>query len=88
MRSGFDDSDYLDEKTYLNIKKKLKELKIQGWEIYKLVACIYDLWMDYILSDKQEAELYWIADPTESYNDCGKYLNDMDYDNPLREVLA
>ena len=33
MRSGFDDSDYLDEKTYLNIKKKLKELKIQGWEI-------------------------------------------------------
>ena len=87
MRSEFDDSDYLNEEIYMSIKKKLNELKIQGWEIYKLVACIYDLWMDYILSDKQEAELYQIVDPKELYNDCGKYLYDMDYDNPLREVL-
>ena len=88
MRSRFDDSDYLEESKYKAIKFMLMDLKVKGWDISRLVACIYDLWMDYILSDEQEAELYRIADPLEKYNSCYDYWYNMDYANPLREVLV
>ena len=44
------------------------------------------LWNDYILSDEQEEILYTIVDPEEKYNNVEMYYNNMDYDNPLREI--
>lgn len=79
--------DYLSGDKFKGLITEIKRLKNNGWNIPKLIACIYDLWNDYILSDEQEEILYTIVDPKEKYNNVEMYYNNMDYDNPLRKIL-
>ena len=76
--------DYLEPSKYEGVKRKLSELDM---DIPSKLACIYDLWQDYILSDEQEEHLYRLVDPEDKHNDVTEYWNNMDYDNPLLEVL-
>ena len=79
--------EWLSQEKFEMVKSKLEEMIEDGWEIPKMVACIYDLFQEYVISETQEQILYQIADPFEDYNECSEYLRDMDYDNPLIEIL-
>lgn len=77
----------LSEKKFNMVKDALNVMKKSGWQTYKMVACVHELWREYIISGDQAEELYWIADPEEKYNDTAEYYSEMDYKNPLMEVL-
>lgn len=79
--------DYMSQEKFNQVKVKLKQMIDDGWEIKKMVACIYDLFQDYDISEAQEEELYKIADPFDQYNECGDYWREMDYDNLLVQVF-
>ena len=87
------ENDIEEENAWLPVDKfnvvmaKIKRLKRDGWEIPKLVACVYDLFQDYLISEAQEEVLYIIADPFEKYNEPSEYWREMDYANPLREAI-
>lgn len=69
------------------VKQKVIDMKFSGWEIYKIVACIYDLFQSYLISETQETILYNLADPKERFNNCSGYWRDMNYENPLIEIV-
>lgn len=77
----------ISEEKFEEVKQKIIDMKFSGWEIYKIVACIYDLFQSYLISETQETILYNIADPKERFNNCSGYWRDMDYDNPLMKVI-
>ena len=79
--------DYLSQEKFDEVKVKLRQMLNDGWEVPKMVACIYDLFQEYIISETQEQILYQIADPFEDYNECSEYWYEMDYDNPLLQIL-
>ena len=60
--------EWLSQEKFEMVKSKLEEMIEDGWEIPKMVACIYELYQDYIISKVQEAVLYEIADPEEEFN--------------------
>jgi len=71
------------------VKAMLHYMKVDGWSIQRRLACIYDLFMDYMISIEQETELYTLVDPEEQYNDVSKYYYDDSFDrNPLKEILG
>ena len=80
-------SEWLEQSKFEGVKAKILELRANGTEIPKLVAYVHDLWQDYIISDDQESELYWAADPEVKYNDVSEYWNNMTEENPLMELL-
>lgn len=80
--------EYLSQAKFDKVKEKLQHMKKDFWDISKMVACIYDLFQEYIISEEQEQILYKIADPLEEYNECSEYWNEMDYENPLLGVLC
>lgn len=79
--------EYLCQEKFDAVKAKLTRMMADGWEIPKLVACVYDLFQDYIISEEQEIELYSLVDEDERYNDVGSYWWDIDYENPLLQVI-
>lgn len=81
------EDEYLRREKFDAVKSKLAQLIAEGWETPKLVACIYDLYQEYIISNEQECELYDIADPHEDYNECFRYWMEMNYENPLLQVI-
>ena len=85
--ASFDVEVYMSQEQFDNVKAKLEQMVDDGWEISKMVACIYDLFQEYIISETQEQILYQIADPFEDYNECGDYWREMDYGNPLLQIL-
>ena len=76
-------SDYL----FSKVKKKLYQMIVSGVSIKTCLACIYDLYQDYRISEEQETELYYIADPKEEFNEVSEYYHNYDGDNPLRCCL-
>lgn len=71
------------------VKAMLRYMEHDGWDITYRLACIYDLFMDYLISIKQEEELYNFVDPEEKYNDVSKYYYDDEFcRNPLKEILG
>lgn len=78
---------YLTNDEFNRVKCRLQEMIDDLWEVPKMVACIYDLFQDYLISETQEQVLYAIADPFEEFNECSDYWRDMDYMNPLLDVI-
>ena len=54
-------------KSFVKLRKALKEL-LPEYSVKDLVAEIHNLYQDYLINEKQEEELYNIADPDEVEN--------------------
>lgn len=63
----------METERYERVKNKVKEMRETGWHIKDLVAEVYNLFQDYLISEEQEEELYAIADPEEKYNSPAEY---------------
>lgn len=81
-----EDEDYLSDKEFQYLLKKFKMYTF-GYTIKECIACIYDLWQDFILSDEQEYALYKYIDPEDRYNDIEEYYYQFNRTNPLRKIL-
>lgn len=57
----------IEEKNFEKLKQKAVELK-RKYSIKDLVAEVYNIFQDYLISEEQEAELYSIVDPEEKEN--------------------
>lgn len=57
----------MDQKKFEDLKRKAAELK-RKYSIRDLVAEVYNILQDYLISEKQEEELYSIVDPEEKEN--------------------
>ena len=68
---------------YPKIRQAVLQMLSDGWDIRKCLACIHDLYQEYLISEEQEVSLYYVADPCDQYNNVHDYWNDMDYENPL-----
>jgi len=55
-----------------------------GYTIPQMLACIYDLYQDYMIDEPDELDLYFYVDPDEEYNNVSEYWREMDYANPLK----
>lgn len=82
-----EDEGYLDEEKYQLVVQRLREMIKTGWSKPCMVACIYDLFQNYIIDEDQERDLYYMADPDDEYNNCSEYWHEMNYDNPLMEAI-
>lgn len=67
-------------------ENKVIELKEKGMSIQNILACIHDVWQNYLIDEDEENYLYNIADPNEEYNDVHDYWYNMDFENPLLNV--
>lgn len=65
---------------------KIKDMGNSEKDIKHLLACVYDLWQEYIITDDQEAELYALIDPNEKYNNVWDYWNDLET-NELMDLI-
>lgn len=68
-----DDYEYLDDLKFEQLKVTILECKATGWFVKDILAEIYNLWQDYMLSDEQESELYKLVDPDDEYDSPGEY---------------
>ena len=68
--------DYLSQEKFDKVKAKLQQMIDDGWEVPKMVACIYDLFQEYIISETQEQILYqmYILTRTLLYSDVRSNL--------------
>ncbi len=57
----------MEQKQFESLKKKAKELT-KKYSIKDLVAEVYNIFQDYLISEDQETELYYIVDPEEKEN--------------------
>lgn len=80
-------SDWLSDDKMNMIKNRIIEYKYEGKSIKFILACIHDLFQEYIISEDQEMELYYLADPEDKYNDVWDYWNEMNEPNGLMELL-
>ena len=67
-------------------RETVKGMVADGWTIEEMCACIYDLWSDYCISEEQEEELYFIADPTDELGDIAPAECRCERENPLNKV--
>lgn len=51
-------------------------LKKYGTAVKQIIACIYELFQDSMISEAQEEELYKLADPEEQFNSPSEYLGE------------
>ena len=75
-----------DDNVILMVSKyqdKVAELRKNGEDVKKILACIFDLYEEHEIDEEEEAFLYMIADPDEEFNCPGEYWMDMTYDNML-----
>lgn len=57
----------MERKQFENLKRKILELR-KKYSIKDLVAEVYNIFQDYLISEEQECELYSIVDPEEKEN--------------------
>ena len=70
---------YLDKGTMTKLKEMIKGfLKSKKFHEKDMIAEIYNLYQDYLISEEQETELYKTIDPEEKYNDVSVYWYDED----------
>ena len=50
----WEEVNFLCSEKFEAVKEKLTQMMAEGWEIPKLVACVYDLFQAYIISERQE----------------------------------
>ncbi len=92
-----DDDCAMDSATFEKLKdyvqESAKKIGTSRLRLKLLLGHIYDLFQDYQISEKQETELYDIADKGETFNEVAEYwLGDYDFDrkgesNPLSEFV-
>lgn len=80
-------SEWLSNQKMNMVKYKLAEMKAAKKDVKYMIACIHDLYQNYIISEDQEMELYEIVDTEEKYNDVWDYWNEMNEPNGLTELL-
>ena len=74
---------------YSKVKKKLYQMIVSKYPLKDILACIYDLFQEYLISEEQETELYTIADPKETFNDVADYyFDEFNGENPLKEAIG
>lgn len=88
MFDDFDDDDYITEEQMKIIKAKCREELKKGTDPRYLIGCIYGLYEDYIISEKQESELYKLVDPEELYNEPSEYWWGIDGNNKLAKCIG
>lgn len=66
----------MNTKQYSILKAKVIECKEKGFGIKDMLAEIYNLFQEYMISPTQEEELYQIADPDDLYNSPSEYWYD------------
>lgn len=79
--------DWLSRDKMNGIKNILRNCMSEGRDIKELLAWIYDLYQEYVLSDEQEEKLYEFVDPNETFNDVVEYWRDYDGNNLLLMYL-
>lgn len=65
------------------LKRRLDRMRAEGYTTPQCVGCIYGLYQDSFISEREELALYTYVDPGELYNDCGVYWDAFDAANPL-----
>lgn len=80
--------EYISDEQMRTVKQKCKELMNAGTSPKYVIGCIYGLFEDYIISEKQESELYQLVDPQELYNDVSDYWQEIDGDNELAKCIG
>ena len=74
MRDWIEEDDCaMESKKYEGLKRAVQYCANDGWGIKDMVAEIYNLYQEYLISEEQENELYAIADPEELYNSPSEY---------------
>ena len=68
------------------LKEELKSMMTM-YPVEICLACIYDLFQNYDISEELEVELYGMADPEDEFNNVHDYWYDYDGVNPLAEVM-
>lgn len=63
----------METEKYAKLRSKVIEMKDRGWNVKGILAEIYHIYQDYLISEEQESELYSIADPEEKYNSPSEY---------------
>lgn len=81
-----DDNCAMNAIQFKKVREKCKELLSAGTEIKNMVGFVYDLFQRYLISEKQEDELYNLVDPHEEFNECGEYWYEYEGENPLMEL--
>lgn len=54
------------------------DLIVQGVHTKTLVACVYGLYQDYIITGGMEERIYTLVDPDELYNHPSEYWSELD----------
>ena len=70
------------------VKEKCKELTKDGISNKYIIGCIHGLYQNYLISEKQESELYQIVDPQDEYNEPSDYWQAIDGDNELERCIG
>ena len=65
-------------KAYIKLREAVKKL-VKEYSVRDLVAEIHNLYQDYLINEKQEEELYNIADPKETENSPAELWYSGDY---------
>lgn len=77
-----DEYEYITDEQFNTIKQIAKTELEKGTHPKFLIGCIYDLYQNYLISEEQEVELYYLVDPMQQYNNVSEYWEMVD-NNPL-----
>ena len=78
--------EYLDEVKFYQIRAAV-QLLLYNVDVRTILAYIYELYQDYLISDTQEEILYKIADLDDEFNSPSEYFNALESDdNPLKDI--
>lgn len=78
------------EREYLmdNVKSKLIKMEKAGYLIQEKLACIHDLFHNYLIDEEQEEELYKFVDPDNDFNNVHSYWENYIGENPLMDLFT
>lgn len=65
--------EYMSKEAILKVKQVANHCLATGWSKKDVLAEVYNLYQDYLISEEQERELYEFIDPEEEYNDVAQY---------------
>lgn len=63
----------METEKYKVLKQAVKDCIKNGWDIRDVLAEIYNIYQEYLISEEQESKLYELADPKELYNSPQEY---------------
>ena len=81
-------NEYVDMIIFYQLRAAV-QLLLYKVDVPTIVAYIYDLYEEYLISDEQESVLYRLADSEEKFNSHSEYWNNLDIssdENPLYQI--